>query len=222
MNLSQLIFNFPKKKSFKEEDFIFSNENKIATDFLTQFFKQKDFSISAFQSAILMGENHCGKTFLLNIFAKKFNATFIEKKDLKKINLSHFFEQNKFYIIDDIDKIKDDELLFHLINSAIEAKAFLLMSAKDIIDFKLKDLVSRIKNIFIAKIENPQEEMLEMLVVQGLAKKQLKVTNEVINFLVKNLNRNYKQIFDILNKIEIYCHKNKKKINLEELKKMLH
>lgn len=215
MNFSQLFFNFTKKNSYEEEDFIFSTENKQAYDLLEKFFAKN------FQSLIIIGEEACGKTFLFNIFSQKFAAKFITKKDLIKTNLAQFFKENNFYILEDIDKINDDELLFHTINSASEAGAFLLMSAQNITIFKLKDLDSRIKNIINAKIQNPQTEMVRMLLIQGFAKRQLKISNEIVNYLTKNLNRNYQEIHNILEKIENFCHKNKGVISLDIIKRGL-
>ncbi len=216
MNLSQLFFNFLPKNIYKEQDFIFCDENKQAKILLEEFFAKK------LPSILILGEKSCGKTHLCHIFSQKFAAKFIDKKTLIKTNLSNFFHENNFYILEDIDKLNDDEMLFHIINSSSEAKSFLLMTAQNISNFQLKDLSSRLKNIISAKIRNPSKnETVQMLLAQGFAKKQLKISNEIIEFLTQNLNRNYQEINDVLEKIENFCHKNKGRISLDAVKKIV-
>ncbi len=218
---SQLIFdfsNFITDEKFKESDFIFSKENEAAVKFLEKFFLQNNQSQNRVQSAILKGDQASGKSHLLHIFAKKYNAFFLIKNDQKNPN---FFIENNFYILEDFDKNTDEETLLHLINSASEAKSFLLLTTKNIPNFSLADLNSRIKNIIVTQIKNPDSAMLRMLLINGLARRQLKLNNDSINFITLNLKRDYRKIIDILDKIETFCHQNKKSLSLIDVKKLL-
>lgn len=224
MNQTQLIFNFStaqNQANFQEEDFIFSAENKNAVDFLQKFFNQKSFAKNTIPSFILKGEHGCGKTHLLHIFAQKFNTIFLQKDALNDINSPTFFAENSFYILENIDKIKNDETLLQIINSAAEAGAFLILSATNLADFTLRDLVSRIKNIFTVEIKNPQPNLIKILLSQGLSQRQLKISDEVIEFLSNSLRPSYTAIRDALKMIEFHCHKNKKNFTLMEAKKLL-
>jgi len=220
----QLIFDFHNqnnKNNFKEEDFIFSHENESAVKFLQQFFLQKSSDEKCVLSCILKAERCSGKTHLLHIFANKFNAIFLEKNQLSLINFPSFFIENHFYILEDFDEIKNDKLLLHLINSAAEAKSFLILSCKNIDNFEIKDLNSRIKNMVVFEIKQPEQETLLTLISQGLSRRQLKISHEVVDFLATNLQRDYGAIFDAIKKIEIYCHENKKRLTLVDVKKIL-
>lgn len=224
MSQTQLIFDFPseqKQSLFLEEDFIFAAENKNAVDFLQKFFDQKSFTQGAFPSFILKGERACGKTHLLHIFAQKFAATFLQQNDLDNINSPAFFSENQFYILENIDKIKSEESLLHTINSASEAKAFLILSAESLSDFMLRDLASRIKNIFTAEIESPSESLIKILLSQGLSRRQLKVGDGVIDFLSQKLKPSSAAISNILKMIEFHCHENKKNFTLTEARKLV-
>ena len=176
MNQTQLIFDFSTKQNqanFREEDFVFSAENKNAVDFLQKFFDQKSFAKNTIPSFILNGEHGCGKTHLLHIFAQKFHAVFLQKDELNDIKSPTFFAENSFYILENIDEIKNDETLLQIINSAAEAGAFLILSAVNLDDFTLRDLVSRIKNIFTVEIKNPQPNLIKILLSQGLSRRAL-------------------------------------------------
>lgn len=224
MNQSQLNFNFSStenQKKFDEDNFIFSSENAEAIDFLTKFFTKELFNYNSVLSCIIKGEEHSGKTHILNIFAKKFNAIFLNFQELQKQNIANFFSQNNFYILDNIDEIKNQELLLHIINSASEVGAFLVLSAKNIDNFTLKDLNSRLKNIATTEIKDPQSELRKILLAKGLCERQLKLEEDVIDFVAKMLNPSYKSLNLALEIIEGFCHANKKKFTLNEAKKML-
>jgi len=221
---TQLIFDFQTQQNqlqFLEEDFIFAEENKNAVNFLHKFFTQKSFTENTINSFILKGERACGKTHLLHIFAKKFQAIFLSKEDLNNINSPTFFTENNFYILENIDEIQNEENLLHIINSASEAKAFLILSAENIACFTLKDLVSRIKNIFTIEIKNPTPTLVKILLSQGLSQKQLKINDEVIEFLATRLKPSYAVIGDVLKMIEFHCHEHKKNFTLAEAKKLI-
>jgi len=193
--VAQLSFSFPQNENYLEEDFIILPENSAAKNLLEKFFAQKDFSASQLTSLILKGEEACGKTHLLHIYARKKSAQFI---DCEK-NPADFFSKNNFYILDDADKIKDDELLLHIVNSASEAKAFLLLSVQNISHFKLRDLVSRLKNIAVAEIKNPSLESIEQLLANGFARSQRKVSLAEIRSISKKISRNYRAISEVIN-----------------------
>lgn len=219
--MSQSAFNFPKSQNFLYEDFVFLPQNSEAIKVLENFSTQKDFSSSKLQSLVIKGAKQCGKTHLLHIFAKKNGAIFLEKSQINKENLVKILQKNQFYILENIDEIKDDELLFHLINSAFEAKAFIIFSLQEFAEFKLKDLVSRLKNIFICEIKNLDESSIKPLVANYLARRQLKLSAGAINFISQNCPANYAAVFDAINKVEDFCHKNKGEILLKDLKEIL-
>lgn len=218
---SQEALSFPKQHNFLEEDFIFLPENSGVQKILESFFAQKDFSSAKLQSLVIKGARGSGKTHLLHIFAKKNAARFLEKSQIDKENLVKILQENQFYILENIDEIADDELLFHLINSAFEARAFIIFSLKDFSNFKLKDLISRLKNIFTAEIKNLEKSSIKPLVVNYLARRQIKLSAHMIDAISQSCSASYEVVFDAVNKVEDFCHKNKGKISVKDLKEIL-
>ncbi len=219
--MEQAALFFPKKQIFLEEDFVFLPQNLTAIKVLEVFFAQKNFSTASLQNLVIKGPEACGKTHLLHIFAKKNSAKFLEKAQINKENLVKILQENCFYILEDIDKINDDELLFHLVNSAIEAKAFLIFSLKNSAKFQLKDLTSRLKNIFTTEINNLEKSAVAPLVTNYLARRQIKLSTNIINAIIQNCQASYAEILQAINKIEDFCHKNKGEILLKNLKEIL-
>ena len=205
---------------YAKEDFLALDENFAALNFLKKFFTQKNFALSQFPSLILRGAAKSGKTHLLNIFATEFKAEFLQEEAMSKQNLSSFFIPNKFYILENIEKIKDEELLLHIINSAAEAKAFLILSSINKVEFQLKDLASRIKNIFPIEIKSPSHETIRVLLINELSRKQLKVSGGLVDFITDHIERSYEAIDAAVRLVEFHHQETGKNINMKEVVKI--
>lgn len=223
MTSDQLFLKFSddKNQDFAQEDFIIHQENQQAFEFLQKFFAQKISDENLTLRAILKGEKYCGKSHLLNIFAKKNNAKIIDCKSLKKSDFAGFFIKGEFYILENIDEICDDNLLFHILNLSYENQSFLMMSAKNLDVFSLKDLISRIKNIYVCQIKNPEVDSIKILIFKILSQKQLTISDHLVDFLSKNCKRNYEEIFILVEKIEKFCFENKKSPNVKDVQNWL-
>lgn len=222
--MQQLSLDLPIKENFDpylEEDFVLLDENSAAVNFLSKFFSQKKFSQAQFPSLLLRGPAQSGKTHILNIFAKKFQAEFLQIAEISDQNLSSFFSENKFYILENINEIADEKLLFHLVNAASESKAFLILSSQNKAQFELKDLSSRIKNIFALEIKNPSQEAIKMLLINAFSRKQLKVSKVVIDFIASHSERTFEAVVVSVKLVEFYTAEVGKNITIKEMKKIL-
>jgi len=223
--LQQLSLDLPIKENSDphlEEDFVLLDENSAAVNFLSKFFAQKKFSQAQFPSLLLRGPAQSGKTHILNIFAKKFQAEFLQIAEISDQNLSSFFSENKFYILENINEIADEKLLFHLVNAAAESKAFLILSSQNKAQFELKDLSSRIKNIFALEIKNPSQEAIKMLLINAFSRKQLKVSKGVIDFIASHSERTFEAVVVSVKLVEFYTAEVGKNITIKEMKKILY
>ena len=217
--MAQLSFPFQnsaKTNQFREEDFLNLVENSAAVNFLKKFFSQNN----AIPSLILKGEKAAGKTHLLHIFAQKSGAEFLDKEKISRVNLSSFFTEKKFYILENINEIKDEELFLRLINSAAESGAFLVLSANSSLNFKLKDLTSRLKNIFAVEIKNPSHESVKLLLTHSFSRKQIKLSQAIVNFLSDNIERSYEEILAVVKLVELRVQESAKNVTLGEVRKL--
>lgn len=196
--MSQLFFSFTNEERYLEDEFVLLDENLAARNFLQKFFDQKDFSSSHLQSLIIKGAEGSGKTHLLNIFSKKFGGKFLDGAQISALNPAESFVKNHFYILEDFDQIKDEESLLRLINSTREAKAFLLMSVDKKTNFKLKDLNSRLKNIVTVEIKNPGIKALEQLLMNRLARRQIRPSSKSIKSALSKIELKYSAIDEVI------------------------
>lgn len=227
--MQQLSFEFPIKleqNPYLLEDFIISEENKAAFDFLTNFFNQKIDGQLFFNAAILSGANHCGKTHLLNIFHQQNQnlTSFIRQEELSGVNLNSFFYPNHFYILEDIENIYDQQLLLHLINSAIEKSSFLILTSKieaTNLKFEIDDLNSRIKNMPNPVIKSPNKKLIKILLTKNFAKKQLAIDNKILELITDTIADSYEAVFNIVKIIEFYCQEYHQKPTLSSVNKLI-
>ncbi len=207
--------------TYKEEDFCLLPQNIDAYNFLKKFLSQKDHSSSQFLSMILKGEEGSGKTHMLKVLAKEFSMEFLKKEEIIDLNFNNIFEKNKFYVLENIEEITDENFLFHLINFAFENGSFLILSSNFKTNFQLKDLVSRLKNIYLAEIKNPNLDAIKLLLVNLFSRKQIKLSSAIINYIANNINREYLAILGVVKKIDFYIQENSKSLTLKQVKLML-
>jgi len=133
--------------------------------------------------------------------------------------LPQVFFSNNVYVLENIDQL-EEHLLFHVINSANEAKSFLLMSMASGTVFELKDLSSRIKNIFTTQIQNPNYKSSRMLLSNAFSRKQMTLPNRIIDAINDNIEDSYEAIKDAVRLIEFYRFEQGKNITVKEVKRI--
>jgi chromosomal replication initiation ATPase DnaA len=168
---------------------------------------------------ILSGDSKSGKTHLANIFAKKNSAIFLSHSQILNENPLNFFSLNQFYIIDDFDQIEDYHYLLQLINSAQESRSLLLLVGNLNKNFDLPDLNSRLKNIFIAQINQTSLENLRIIFTNILSRKQIFLKKNIIDKIFLKIVPNYANIYFATQIIESYFNQNDEKISLEKIAK---
>ena len=120
--------------------------------------------------------------------------------------------------------LQDENLLLQIFNLAQEKSAFLLLTSKiDLpkINCKITDLKSRLNNVFTLKISNPDDNLIKMLLIKKFAEKQLQIHDDVVDFLVKNADRSYAAIANIVKMLEFYATEQKRKITPRFAKEIL-
>lgn len=218
----QLAFSFStqNKDKFSEENFIKTAENSSAFKFLEKFFQQDDFESTQFPALIIKGESGSGKTHLLNIFAKKYHVEFIDKHILNDNNPLNIFAKNKFFIVDDFALIEQEERILSLLNSANEARVFVILSDNGQRKFMLKDLNSRLKNIFSSEIKSPSQDTMKILISYQLSQHQIKISSDIIDEITFSAPRTYSSIDNIVKKIIFLQTEQNEKLTKNNLAKL--
>ena len=191
----QQIFNFDSNSIYSEENFIQDSSNLEAFNYLSRFPKWENRLIN------LYGEKKSGKTFLLNILKNKENFFYINHDEDFQKNFDSLFLKKKL-IIDDISI--DENLMFSLINNFILHNKYLIISSRVPITSSkvdLKDLKSRLRQFYLLEIKNPSDNLVYSLIMKFFSDNQVVIRKEIVENIVKKIDRSYLRIDDFLTKL---------------------
>ena len=215
--LDQLLLNFNFSKNYKKDDFFVSKSNFFAFNLLDTWPKWEKNIIN------VCGEKYSGKTHLSEIFLNKNKGKILDSKKFI-FNEAYNLKIYQNIILEDFNNDIDEESIFSLINFVDQNNKYLVInSLKPIneMNFNLKDLKSRAKNSLVAKIEDPDDQLIKVLLAKNFSDRQIKIDNKLIEFAVKRITRSYGKIFEFIYKIDEMSLKMKKSIDLKTVKKVL-
>ena len=203
----QQIFNFDSNSIYSEENFIQDSSNLEAFNYLSRFPKWENRLIN------LYGEKKSGKTFLLNILKNKENFFYINHDEEFQKNFDSLFLKKKL-IIDNISI--DENVMFSLINNFILHNKYLIISSRVPITSSkvdLKDLKSRLRQFYLLEIKNPSDNLVYSLIMKFFSDNQVVIRKEIVENIVKKIDRSYLIIDDFLTKLNKVSIIKKKKID---------
>ena len=216
-SLNQLLLDFDYEQNFRDDDFYVGKSNFYPFELINNWPKwEKNF-------LNISGEKFSGKTHLTNIFLKKFNGIRIESSLLTDENLK-IIKPYQNVVLEDLDLQVNEKLMYSLFNIIDQDNKFLIItSLKPLaeINFRLEDLKSRTKNCLLAKIENPDDELMFALILKNLSDRQITLDKKLINFIIKRVERSYGKIFEFIYKIDRISLKKKKSIDFKIINEAL-
>ena len=216
-SLNQLLLDFDYEQNFKEDDFYVGKSNFYAFELINKWPKwEKNF-------LNISGKRFSGKTHLANMFLRKFNGIRIDSKILNNEKLKTI-KSHQNIVLEDLSLDIDENIIYTLFNLIDQDNKFLVITSSNPIteiDFKLKDLRSRTKNCLIAKIENPDDELMFALILKNLSDRQITLDKKLIDFIIKRVDRSYGKIFEFIYKIDKISLKKKKSIDFKIINEAL-
>ena len=168
--------------------------------------------------SFLYGPKKSGKSFLSNIWKNKYNAIKLSN------NFEELIKKKDNILIDDL-YFFDQEIIFHLVNYCILNKLRILITSPykiNDINFKFNDLPSRLKTFSFLEINKPDDEMLLTILTKLLVDKQFIVnSNDIFEYILRRVDRSYKGIYDIVNKLDILSLEKKRQLTIPLIKEIL-
>ena len=215
--LNQQIFNFENNKSLNANDFFVSRSNYYAYELINSWPKWEKKIVN------ICGEKYSGKSHLSNIFIQKFKGRIIYANTVNNETLNSLKTYENI-VLENFGKSVNENLIYSLFNLMDQDNKYLVINSQipiNEIDFRLDDLKSRLKNCLVAKIQNPDDEMIYALIVKNFADRQISLDKKLIDFIIKRIDRSYGKIFEFIYKIDEISLKKKKSINLNIIKQTL-
>ena len=213
----QLIFNFPFKKNYLEQDFYVSKNNFNAFKLIESWPKWPSRLVNIF------GPKGCGKTHLINILKIKIDSIVVLSKNISRDILKDY-KTRECLVIDDFNNDIDEKTLYSIINQAYQDNKYLIISSINSIkniQTKIKDLESRFSSFVDIGIDLPTDELIRVILTKNFSDKQIQVSEKNIEYILKNIERSYEKMFKFLKDVDELSLSTGKSININLIKKIL-
>ncbi|MBI3418946.1 MAG: hypothetical protein HY053_02275 [Proteobacteria bacterium] len=193
----QIPFALPVDPAMGEDDFLVTSSNQEAA---RQVNEAEPSSL-----LLLLGPKGTGKSHLARIWKKRLDAATLDFDDMTVDAL----QDARAFVWEDADQLPWDaaheEKAFHLLNTLRERKAALLITASLAPaqwELALADLRSRLLALPVAQIGTPDDALVAGLLLKHLNDRQLRVTEDVLNYLLPRLPREGARIEEAVRKLD--------------------
>jgi chromosomal replication initiation ATPase DnaA len=180
-DLFQLPLPFQHQPRFGANDFIRARSNLAALAWLETDWPERRLA--------LFGAKGCGKSHLLHIWARQTGAILLSGPALTDLDgVPH----DGALALDDADTVCDEVLLLHLLNTASDRRLRVLLSGRTAParwPIRLPDLSSRLRAFTVVEVGQPDDDLLEALLIKLLADRQLLISPTVQKWLLLRLPR---------------------------------
>ena len=222
----QLALDFPHRPSLGREDFMVAKCNREAVATIDLWPQWPYFAVCIY------GPSGCGKTHLANVFAQMvaletshpYRIPFIKASQLTKDLVHTLFETSKQIVIEDLHELKNQEVLFHLYNTYRDSGGNILFTSNEAparINFSLPDLRSRMNIVPTMEIKAPDDELLTALIVKLFMDRQITPSQELLNFLLKNIHRSFSYVRKLVEEIDNISLAKKRAISINIAKEAI-
>ena len=211
----QKVLNFKFDNSYNEKDFILDSSNEKALLFFNKFPDWENKLIN------LVGSEKSGKTFLLRILNKKNDFYYLNTFPENNEEFDKLFNFERFLLdVNELDELK----FFSILNHCIINDKFLVVSSLiplTQLNLNLPDLKSRIKQFYILNIDIPSDQLIYSLILKFFSDNQVIIKKELIEFIVKKIDRSYPRINQFLVKLNDLSIERKKKIDFKLINEII-
>jgi len=183
--MTQLTFDLPVRETRGREDFFVAPSNATAVAALDAW---QDWPLG---KLVLIGPEGAGKTHLSHVWMQMTGAVLIPANDLTTEGVPALGNR---VVVEDVDRGVDEAALFHLHNALAEVGGSLLLTARTAPrdwGLGLPDLISRVSAASVARLEAPDDALLQAVILKQFADRQLTVSPELIDWLLARIERSF-------------------------------
>ena len=188
----QLRLDLSRAPSYRREDFVVSPANAEAAAAIDAWPAWRSGAL------VLCGPEASGKTHLASAWAHRAKALTLKPP----VDLATLGDHP--LLIEDADAWPDAEALFHLLNMAAAGHSLLLTSRRRPTAWKtpLADLRSRLNALPVVEIAEPDDELLEGLMLKLFRERHIRPAEDVTPYLVRRMERSAPAARALVDKID--------------------
>lgn len=209
----QLPLKLVHESTHTRENFVISDANREAFSWMEQWPHWPAHCL------IVYGEPGCGKTHLAQIWREKTSAKYPDK-ELFLANLA----EGACYVLENIERIRSESALLHCFNQVKEQGGYLLLTAgcpPVKLPFTLPDLTSRLQGVPSVAVHAPDEGLLKTLLIKSFSDKQLKVTSEVIDYIIPRIERSFEAVRELALRLDARALEEHRNITVKLVREVL-
>ena len=214
--MSQLVFKFPFRKKYYEQDFYVSSNNFSAYKLIESWPNWPGKWLNIF------GATGSGKTHLSKILEKKINKVkILDEKDVDNKLIENLHEIDCL-IIENYQNLIEEKLFYSILNQSKQLDNFIVVNTNNSIQkniYRLKDLQSRINSFVFIGIELPTDELLQVIISKFFSEKQINLDPKISDYIIKNVDRSYEKMFKFIKDLDYLSLSSGKSININLIKK---
>lgn len=206
--LKQIPFSFAPQNLMGDTDFMVTDCNREAFEMVEQWPYWPE------NGLVIYGPEGCGKTHLAhmlvdkvrNILKNNGKISIINATQVKMRNVNRLAMENKHLIIENLSTKIDNEALFHLFNifhnGSNRTILWTSLTAPNYMHFTLKDLQSRLNMLPCVAIKAPDDKMLQMLIVKLFNDRQLRISEEILEYITYHTERSFSFVCKLVETID--------------------
>ncbi len=148
----------------------------------------------------LSGSPGSGKSHLAQVWRQNSAAQLCRAQDLNQERVPSLLSTGAV-VIEDGEKIKDENALFHLFNLAFQEKASLLLTGNEAPArwaINLPDLASRLSSVPVFTLAPPDDDTLRAVLSKLFKDRQLEMPESVGDFLLLRMERSFAAARDVV------------------------
>jgi chromosomal replication initiation ATPase DnaA len=120
-------------------------------------------------------------------------------------NINKFINNYPYLVIENMSFDINEEALFHLYNAYNTPDRSILFTSEQPLSklsLKLPDLRSRLNTVPTAEILTPDDEMLTALIAKQFNDRQIVISQEILNYILKHAERSFDFITRLIEEID--------------------
>lgn len=213
----QLVFELASRPAQGRGDFLVSTCNQTAVQLIDLFPDWPDLILT------LIGPARSGKTHLANVLKTHCDVVSIQRINLTDGDVPDLCAHD-LIILEDAEAGGDEAAFFHLINYARETNTHVLVSARSSParwSIALPDLKSRLAQLHIVELLDPDDELMGGLLFKHFSDRQLRPDSNVIPYILSRIERSFDAVDQVVAAIDQLSLAKKARISRNVAKQVL-
>ena len=154
-----------------------------------------------------------GKSHLAEIWRNKAQAKLVDGRDLLS-NQDGFNDPRESVVVEHAEEA-DERALLRIYNGVVDCRKSILLTASSDPQFwsiSLADLRSRLMALPVVKIGEPDDLLLQALLVKQFSDRQVHIEVSVIRYLVERMERSFYMVGRLADELDAMAFREKRKI----------